>query len=889
MALALLALAGPASATTTPPDFSDTQVASVPSPTALASTPDGRILIGTQDGKIQLYKNGALQPTPALDLTSAGVCYFSERGLLGVAVDPAFATNHFIYTYSTRKKSDGACVNRVSRFTMNGDVVEPSSEVALIDNIFVSAGGGHSGGDVFFGKDGFLYVSVGDGYCDYTGTGGCAGNNDASRDKNVPLGKILRVTRDGAIPASNPYASSGGRCNTGNTTPGKFCQETFAWGLRNPFRFAFDPNATGTRFFINDVGQNNWEEIDDGQAGADYGYNVREGHCATGSYTDCGPQPAGMTNPIFDYSHQGECTGITGGAFVPSGLWPSPYSGSYLYSDYVCGKIFRLVPKSGGGYDSTEFVSGLGSSSAVALAFGPYGASQALYYTSYAGGGEVRRIAYTGSLNHQPTAKLTASPTSGPVPLTVSFDGSGSSDPDLADVLTYVWDFGDGSPPTETLGPKVDHTYTAHASQTATLRVRDAQGATSDPATVRIDAGNTPPTPKIEAPADTLRFAVGQDITLRGSATDPDEGTLPDSRLSWEVVRVHNQHTHPFLPTTDGNNVHFTAPGPEDFAAAANSYLEIRLTATDSNGGSKTVTQALRPNAVQLTFATNPSGLKLSVAGSSIVAPQTFTSWEGDQVPVEAQGQFDSSNRYYRFSSWSDGGGAAHKYTTPASDATLTASFQQGVYRDAVFNSPGLISYWRLGESSGTTAADEKGANPGSYVGGVTLGQPGALMGDPNTSARFDGTNDELTAGGASLALGAEGTLEGWFYWEAGVALMRDSTTTAGWILAYDANGKLAYRAAGLGATTSRDTSTVRNGWHHYALVKSGPSLALYVDGALVHNSTGAPSGSAKLPWHVMRNGTLNQFTRGRADELAAYNRALSASEVQQHYQAGTG
>jgi glucose/arabinose dehydrogenase len=99
------------------------------------------------------------------------------------------------------------------------------------------------------------------------------------------LGKILRITRDGAIPASNPFqGANSGRCNvTGITTVGNWCQETFASGLRNPFRISFDPNAAATRFFINDVGQNTWEEIDEGLAGADYGWNVREGHQANGS------------------------------------------------------------------------------------------------------------------------------------------------------------------------------------------------------------------------------------------------------------------------------------------------------------------------------------------------------------------------------------------------------------------------------------------------------------------------------------------------------------------------------------------------------------------------------------------------------------------------------
>jgi glucose/arabinose dehydrogenase len=145
---------------------------------------------------------------------------------------------------------------------MSGDIVDPTTEKVLIDNI-PSPNGNHNAGDLSFGKDGYLYVSVGDGGCDYKGDSGCGGSNDASRDRDILLGKVLRITRDGQIPSTNPYTgTTSARCNlTGRTDPGKTCQETFAWGLRNPFRFAFDPNATGTRFFINDVGQNTCSKL----------------------------------------------------------------------------------------------------------------------------------------------------------------------------------------------------------------------------------------------------------------------------------------------------------------------------------------------------------------------------------------------------------------------------------------------------------------------------------------------------------------------------------------------------------------------------------------------------------------------------------------------------
>jgi glucose/arabinose dehydrogenase len=484
--------AAPASEATVPAGFQDSLVTDVSGPTALAFTPDGRLLITRQPGVLRIYKNGSLLGTPALNISSK-VCSDVERGLLGVAVDPAFATNHYIYLYYTFKKF-GTCetgttsvpVNRVSRFTLaDNNTVDPASQLVLVNNI-PSTGANHNGGDLQFGQDGNLYISVGDGGCDYAFDSGCGALNDAARDQNILLGKILRITSSGGIPAGNPYQGSGSaRCNVaGRTQAGLRCRETYAWGLRNPFRIAFDPYATGLRFFINDTGQDTWEEIDQGKAAADYGWNVREGPCATGSTTDCGAPPAGMTNPIYSYSHGTACDVITGGAFVPVGVWPTAYDRNYMYADFGCGGIFRLR-NTINGYVASDFATGLGSNSAVVLRFaGAKAAGPVLYYTTYNNGGQVRRISYTGSANRTPIARASANPTSGPVPLSVAFKGNTSTDAD-GDPLTYGWDFGDGTAHSTSVNPS--HTYTTAGTYTATLRVSD--GTASWSATVKITVG----------------------------------------------------------------------------------------------------------------------------------------------------------------------------------------------------------------------------------------------------------------------------------------------------------------------------------------------------------------------------------------------------------------
>ncbi len=689
-----LLLAPAAAGAAVPPGFTDALVVAVSSPTDVAFTPDGRMLVSSQGGAFRVYDSaGAL--LGALSLPATQICSNSERGLLGVAVDPGFAANRHVYLFYTRRKPGGDCgtsspitpltaVNRVSRFTLPATgVLDLASEVVLIDEM-PSPGGNHNAGDLAFGRDGYLYVTIGDGGCDYAG-GGCAGSNDASRDENVLTGKLLRVRVDAdgstSIPPTNPFQGvDSERCAlTGRTvTPGKArCQETFAWGLRNPFRFAMDPNAAGTRLFVNDVGQATREEIDLGKAGADYGWNCKEGTLVTGA---CASVPPGVVDPVFEYrgavpgTSASGCASITGGAFVPNGTWPAAYDGAYLFADFVCGWIFRL--SAAAPYAAADFATGLGNSSATSLVFGPYGTTQALYYTTYAAGGQVRRIAHALAGNNPPVAVVSGSPLTGPTPLAVTFSAAGSHDPDPGDTLTYFWSFGDGGPEQATTSLTIQHTYTTNGSYTARLRARDDKLAFSAPVTLLVQPGNTPPVAAIVSPIPGATFAVGQPVTLTGSATDAQDGTLPPDRLTWTVLLHHDTHVHPFLGPVTGNGLPLTGPAPEDLAAAETSYLEVRLTATDFSGAAHTVSRDLLPRKVGITFATVPAGLNVFVNGFTLSGPRTVTSWESWVLQALAPSWQASGPDTYVFSSWSGGAGNPLVFATPAAPATFTATYQ---------------------------------------------------------------------------------------------------------------------------------------------------------------------------------------------------------------------
>jgi len=289
-------------------------------------------------------------------------------------------------------------------------------------------------------------------------------------------------------------------------------------------------------------------------------------------------------------------------------------------------------------------------------------------------GGKVHRLVYTAA-NQPPTAKITATPTSGDVPLTVAFDGTGSSDPN-GGPLTYSWDlngdgvFGDATSPT------VTYTYGQAGVYTALLRVTDPQGA-SGTASQRITAGNTPPVPVIDTPASTLTWKVGDLISFSGHATDTRDGTLPASALTWTVIMHHcstDCHTHTEKTMVGIATGVLVAPDHE-----YPSWLELQLTATDSGGLTATTSVRLDPQTVNLTFKTNPSGLRVIIgAGTAAqVTPFTKTFIVNSAVQVTAPSPQTLRSGTYLFQSWSDGGAAAHTIQAPSSATTYTAVYRK--------------------------------------------------------------------------------------------------------------------------------------------------------------------------------------------------------------------
>jgi len=279
--------------------------------TSMAFSPDGRLFICEQSGTLLVVKNGVLLSTPFVVVPTTQV---GERGLLGVTFDPNFASNGFVYVYYT--SATGGAHNRISRFTASGDVAVPGSEVIIRELSPLSTATNHNGGALAFGPDGKLYVAVGEN----------ANPSNAQLLTNI-FGKMLRFNSDGSIPSDNPFFGS---------TSG-ISQSIWAYGLRNPFTFVFEPGSS--TMFINDVGQDTWEEIDLGRAGANYGWPTSEGVTTNPSFD----------SPVFAYGHSSNSTLVTGNAIVGGAFYrpstvqfPSSWVGQYFFGDYVAGWINRL-------------------------------------------------------------------------------------------------------------------------------------------------------------------------------------------------------------------------------------------------------------------------------------------------------------------------------------------------------------------------------------------------------------------------------------------------------------------------------------------------------------------------------------------------------------------
>lgn len=722
-----------------PTGFTDTvAIGGLTNPTVAAFAPDGRVFIGEKSGVVKTFDSLAdTTATVTVDLRTA-VHDFWDRGLLGMTVDPQYPARPYLYVLYSHDASPGGtaprwgdacptppgatedgCVitGRLSRLTLTAGGVATGAEQVLLTD-WCQQYPSHSVGTVTFGPDGALYVGGGDGasfnFADWgqrgnpcadppspagvnlsppDAKGGALRAQSVRRPAGEPVsldGTILRIDPDtGAGLPGNPFASSADAN----------ARRVIAYGMRNEFRFGFRPGTT--ELWAGDVGWNTWEEInripDATDAVAEnFGWPCYEGATRQPGYdganlTVCESLygGAGQTAPYHAYNHgahvapgDGCPTGgssISGIAFESASTYPAAYDGALFFADSSRGCIWAMQRGADGRPDPTRIVPFVtGANIPVYLTTGPGGD---LFYLAL-GAGQLRRVSYPTATNHPPTAVATANPTSGAAPLTVQFTGSGSSDPDAGTTLGYAWDLdGDGGYDDSTAA-NPQWTYLAQEAVTARLRVTDP-GGLSDTDAVEISVGDPPsedPVVTIDDPTAALSWSVGQTVAFAGRAADAQDGVLSASALSWQLTLQHCTGTTEPPTSCHAHNVQaFPGVASGSFVAPDHGYpsfLDLTLTATDSDGNTGSTTVRLNPKTVVLTFQSSPRGAQLTVGTVTQPAPFTRTVIVGSNNSISAPSpQRLFLGLRFRYSSWSDGGAQSHNIVAPAAPTTYRANY----------------------------------------------------------------------------------------------------------------------------------------------------------------------------------------------------------------------
>ena len=359
-----------------PDDLRWEQVATgLSQPLGIRHAGDDRLFIMQQNGQIRIVENGTLRSQPFLDIGPSGTApplgftRTGERGLLGLAFHPNYASNRYFYIYYTDGEGD-TVVARYRRLSGNVNRADPNSGriVLRVDQPYAN----HNGGDIHFGRDGYLYIGLGDGGgsndpcnnaqtlepADLNNSGDCGSDsaftaNGGDPDSRALLGKLLRI-----LPPTGTVNPSAGTCGAGGSETGYrvpndnpyaggngACAEVFASGLRNPYRFSVDRNNGD--LWIGDVGQVSREEIDllpFGQGGLNFGWDCREGFIAANG--NC-PNPPEFTDPVVDHPRSGNlgAQSITGGYRYRGPI--TDLRGIVFYGDFVTGRQFALQRISG--------------------------------------------------------------------------------------------------------------------------------------------------------------------------------------------------------------------------------------------------------------------------------------------------------------------------------------------------------------------------------------------------------------------------------------------------------------------------------------------------------------------------------------------------------------
>lgn len=606
-------------------------------PMELAIADDGRVFYVDRNGDVRIIlPNGNVVTAGSIPVYTG-----QEFGMLGIALDPDFATNNWIYLYYSPAGS--VATDRVARYTMSGNTLQLDSATTILDVPTQRDQCCHAGGAMEFDNDGNLYLATGDNTNPFDSGGytpiderpgrGAWDAQRTSANSNSLMGKVLRIR---PLAAGGYAIPEGNLFDEADDTQDKTRPEIYAMGFRNPFRIGLDeqnnnllvadygPDAGSVSATRGPNGRVEWNILDEpGNYGWPYcvgdntPYNDYNFASSTAGATfDCAnpvndsPNNTGLTNlppakaAVMWQSNNGSITGTpeigASGAPMTSGTysfdpdlqsdrkWPAYFDSKAIWADWNNSRLFTVqLNESGTTYtDLNRFLPNLPMRRPHALQFGPDGALYMIEWGSGFNGNNtdsgIYRIDYVEG-NRAPVARATADKTSGPSPLTVQFDGTGSFDADTGDAtgLTYAWDF-DGDGTTDATTPTGSFTYTAPGDYTARLTVTDEGGRTGT-TNIDITSGNTAPTVDLVLPPDGGFFDFGDYIEYEVEVSDPEDGTIDCGRVVVQPGLGHDQHSHDY-EQYEGCSGTLALPGDSGHVGA-NIFGTIKATYTDSGAG----------------------------------------------------------------------------------------------------------------------------------------------------------------------------------------------------------------------------------------------------------------------------------------------------------------
>ncbi|ETK33557.1 ThuA domain-containing protein [Microbispora sp. ATCC PTA-5024] len=561
-------------------------------PMMLDVAKDGRVFYIDRLGDVKIIKPAGGTVTAAhLNVFTA-----NESGLLGVALDPGFDSNHWVYLYYS---PNGENVDRLSRFTVTGDILDLSSEKKLLDVPVQRAECCHHGGGMVMDpKTGNLWLAAGDNTNPFASDGYAPLDEQPGRSSwdsqrtaantNSLSGKLLRIhpEADGTytIPSGNLFAPG-----TEKTKP-----EIYGMGFRNPFRMGLDPKtgnimlgeygpdantASSTRGPQNTVewnliskpGNYGWPYcIGNNTPFVDYDFATK----TSGSPFNCAapvnnsPNNTGLTNlpPVipatiwYHYSSDPQnFPEMSGGAPMGGPVyrydanlqsdvkWPAYWDGKAIFGEWNNNAMWSFQLNEDGTklVEMNRILQSLSFKKPMDMKFGPDGALYMIEWGSGFGGDNadsgVYRIEYTKG-SRPPIARVTADKTDGPLPLSVKFSSDGSRDPDDK-AITYAWDL-DGDGTTDSTDPNPTFTYEKAGEYSVVLTVKNADGKTAT-ASVSISAGNTRPTVTVNVPPNGAFFEFGDQVKFKVTVTDPEDGTIDCDKVQIQAILGHDSHGHP--------------------------------------------------------------------------------------------------------------------------------------------------------------------------------------------------------------------------------------------------------------------------------------------------------------------------------------------------------